>query len=120
MGRVYVVQVPRRRNPETGEWIEYDISPASAYGMLQEPLFGRQGAEFTTAPAVARVRQQLKDYCDDDSILALGDPAAIALVAAVAAQYNRGRFSILRWDRSTRQYMRLPFDTKPKGTNTYD
>lgn len=117
MGKVFVVQVPRRKDPATNEWIEYDISVASAYGMLQEPLFGRQGAEFTTAPAVARVRTALKDYCDEDSILALGDPAAIALVAAVAAQYNRGRFAILRWDRTTRQYIRLSFDTKGNKRN---
>ena len=113
MGNVFVVQVPRRRNPRTGGWEEYDISVASVYGALQEPLFGRKGAEFTTAPAVAKIRRALKDYCDDDSILALGDPGAIAITAVVAAEMNRGRFSILRWDGRARQYVRLVYNSKP-------
>jgi len=112
MGKVFVVQVPRRRNPRTGEWEEYDISVASVYGALQPPLFGRTGAEFTTAPAVAKIRSELKNYCDDDSILALGDPAAIAITAVVAADMNMGRFSILRWDGRTRQYVKIDFNAR--------
>lgn len=113
MGKVFVVQLPRRRNPRTGEYEEFDITVASAYGMLQQPLFGNKGAEFTTAPAVSKIRSELKDYCDEDSILALGDPAAIAVTACVAADMNLGRFAILRWDGRTRQYMRLDFNTRP-------
>lgn len=116
MSKVFVVQLPRRRNPRTGEWEEYDISVASVYGMLQQPLFDRKGAEFTTAPAVAKLKSELKDYCDDDSVLALGDPAAIAVTAVVAAEMNRGKFSILRWDGRTRQYVRLEFDTRPSSS----
>jgi len=113
MGKVFVVQLPRRRNPQTGEFEEYDISIASVYGTLQPPLFGRKGAEFTTVPAVHKIRSELKDYCDDDSILALGDPAAIAVTACVAADMNRGYFSMLRWDGRTRQYVKLDFSTRP-------
>lgn len=113
MGRVFVVQIPRKRDPRSGEWQEYDISVASVYGALQQPLFDRKGAEFTTAPSVAKIRSELKDYCDDDSVLALGDPAAIAVTCTIAANNNFGRFSVLRWDGRTRQYMRLSFDTKP-------
>lgn len=113
MNKVFVVQIPRKRDHRTGDWTEYDISVASVYGALQPPLFDRMGAEFTTAPAVARIRSELKNYDDEDSILALGDPAAIAVTCTIAANNNFGRFSVLRWDGRTRQYVRLIFDTKP-------
>jgi hypothetical protein len=111
MGKVFVVQLPRRRNT-SGNWEEYDISVASVYGILQPPLFGRKGVEFTTAPAVAEVKAKLAHYNDDDSILALGDPAAIAVVASIAADMNFGKFSILRWDGRSRQYVKLTFKTR--------
>lgn len=112
IGNVHVVQVPRRREPRTGRWIEYDIRTAKAFGILQQPLFDRtQGCDFITKNAINRCREALADYSDQDSILALGDPAAIALTCVIAAQNNDGRFAVLRWDGATKQYVRLEFET---------
>ena len=113
MGRVFVVQVPRRFEPRTQKMVEYDISSASAFGVIVgEPLFDRNnGMEFITKPAVHRVKKALKDYSDDDTILALGDPSAIALTCVIAAQMNRGKYSVLRWNGATRQYVQLNFET---------
>lgn len=113
MGRVFVVQIPRRRDKRTGEWVQFDISVASVYGTLESPLFGEKGAEFVTAPGVSILRSRLKDFSDDDTIMAIGDPAAIAAACAVAADMNRGRFSVLRWDGRTRQYVKLDFNIRP-------
>lgn len=113
MSQVYVVQEPKRRDVSTGRLVPaIDISPALKFGDLTTPLFPMHGLSFYTQNDVHQVRKLLKDYCDDDCILAAGDPAAIGLTIALAAEVNRGRVSILRWDKKRSEYLKLTFDLK--------
>lgn len=121
MGRVFIPQIPTRirMDHSTGKPVmkdgkpvrdPFDMSVASAFGELQEPIFPPWGVPLAPVQYMATIRKNLSDYSDDDSICAVGDPAATAVMAAVAAAVNRGRFAILRWDGRTKQYVRLNFD----------
>lgn len=114
MPKVFLPQAPNKRDPETGKFTkQLDFSVASAYGVLQAPIFDPWGIGFpATREHYHKAREVLKGYQDGDSILAAGDPAGIALCCVIAAQQNNGRFSLLRWHGASRQYVKLDFDTR--------
>jgi len=113
MAKVYVVQIPKRRDLESGRLVPVvDISPAATFGEFSSPLFPGTGVSFMTQNDVHEVRKRLKEYTDDDFILAVGDPAAIGLSMALAAEVNLGRVNVLRWDKKRRAYVNLKFDLK--------
>ncbi len=95
-GTVYVVQEPK---PGPKGFI-YDISPALHLGSLQFVFQANEQPGLAGAPALMHARSVLKDFSDVDYILwAGGDPCALAIVAAVAAEVNGGKFNFLRWER---------------------
>lgn len=107
MPRVFVVQVPARR--EAGEWVEkFDLSPAERFGELVRVLpYGNVPIE--PEPSVDRLRRAFADYdFASDHLLLLGDPVAIARAVAVLcarrafleeADGRRLPISVLKWDR---------------------
>lgn len=90
---VYVVQEVLGRN----------ILPAKAFGEI-EILLPPGQIMFSPGPSLARLRQKLKSFCQDDFLLLIGDPAAIALAAIIASDSANGKFNLLKWDREHRQY----------------
>lgn len=113
MAKVYLVQMPKRKDRVTGQLSDFcDISPARIFGDIEPALFPSFGAGYFTQNDVHEVRRRLKDYCDEDSLLLIGDPAAMALSAVLAAEVNRGQYSVLRWDNMRHEYMRLTFNTR--------
>lgn len=113
MANVYLVQQPTRYDHDAGRRVNvHDISSASVFGEITSPLFPHFGASYLTQHDVHEVRKLLKDYSDDDCILALGDPAAIGLSIALASEINRGKFNVLRWDRNRSEYIKLSFDIR--------
>jgi hypothetical protein len=104
---VYVVQAPSYRDRETGEWVpKYDLSAAEEYGRLVYllPPGNLPGRGEPLDTALARMRHRLSDYEDGDHLLALGDPVAMVAAAVVAASFNGGRVSLLKWDRLDQRY----------------
>jgi hypothetical protein len=47
---------------------------------------------------------------DEDYLLMVGDPAAIAAAGAVACMMNNGRMKLLKWDRQEMRYYVVEFD----------
>lgn len=94
---------------------KHDLTPAAAYGEL-EVLIQRNNIGIAAQPIVAQLRHDLRNYCDEDYILAVGDPVAIGLAISVAADCNRGKVSILKWDRQTRQYISLNANIRVANT----
>jgi len=45
----------------------------------------------------------------------IGDPAAMAIAAAMAAQYNGGKFRLLKWDKREMKYYPILVDLNQKG-----
>lgn len=104
---VYVVQEPMRRNFTTGQLEAFmDLTPATAYGEIKI-LLDRPNYSLTPGPLVNLLKQKLKDFCDDDFLLGVGDPTAMMIAAMVAARINHGRVKLLKWNRETSAYITL-------------
>tara|TARA_E500000178_G_scaffold278767_1_gene278342 strand:- start:97 stop:444 length:348 start_codon:yes stop_codon:yes gene_type:complete len=102
--KVYVVQEAANRN----------LLPANSYGEIKVLLPPGQVA-FSTGPTLRRLRDRLRHFRDTDYLLLMGDPAAIAMAAAVACDVNRGKFKMLKWDKQEQQYFAIAVDLYSKG-----
>jgi hypothetical protein len=51
------------------------------------------------------LREKMKDYRDDDMIIAVGDPSIIAFTACIAMRMTGGSLRLLKWDRQTSDYI---------------
>ncbi len=104
MSRVFIPQEPRARDKVSGEWKPlYDLSPAIRFGTL-EVLLPHGPILLSTEPTIACLKDRLKDYTDDDYIMCIGDPAAIAAAVLVAGKITGGKVSLLKYSREEKQY----------------
>lgn len=119
MSVVYVPHVPRKRvdNADGSKsWMDtVDLTPAAVYGSLQV-VFQSPYISILPAPMVVEAKHTLRNFCDDDYVVAVGDPVAIAITSALAAENNMGRLKLLRWDRRTRQYIEFRVDIRGRKT----
>ena len=109
MNKVYVVQRPAYYDRQKKGWVnKYDLAPAEEHGELVYML--RPGNVFRERldDAVARLEECLAGYTEDDFILAVGDPVAIAAAAAVAARNTGGYVTVLKFDRHANSYIPYP------------
>lgn len=81
----------------------FDVSPAREYGELKV-LTEHSHSMSASVPMVRMIRDKMKDFCDADYILPVGDPVIIGTVCAIAADMNAGYFQMLKWDKRTRKY----------------
>ena len=111
MPKVYVVS-------ETGK---HNIAPALDYGEIEVVLPPNQSQViFSSGPTVARIKRTMEDFSDDDYLLFIGDPTAIAILATVAASKNHGRFKCLKWDKQERRYIPIQIDLFNRGEGDDD
>jgi hypothetical protein len=109
-GKVYIIQEVMKRDPATGNMVSVmDFRKALEYGDLEVCLPNGR-VSLTPGPTVEALRHKLKDFCDDDYIVAVGDPSAIMIAGAMASEANRGKFKLLKWDRDSRQYISVAVD----------
>lgn len=100
--RVFVVCEPIR--VENGHATKaVDVSPAGKWGRIIVIL---QSTQSLIAPAqmIQTITEKLKDFCDDDYLVPLGDPVVMSVVASIAARNNGGRVRYLKWDRRNMDY----------------
>ena len=107
MSRVFVVQQPMRRTDSGGLAPTFDLTPALEYGELELLLDTGVIVGIAMAPIVRVFKEKLADFSDDDYIVPTGDPSAMGVAIAIAAQHNAGRVALLRWDRKQRKYVVL-------------
>lgn len=111
---VFVPHLAMRRMPDNSLEPVHDLTPCQRFGEMQVvfklPLAPRGGGADAMAQHLIHAREMLRGFNDRDSIVATGDPAAIALVVMVAEKLNRGRVALLRWDRWSKAYQRLQLD----------
>jgi hypothetical protein len=91
-----------------------DVSPAAEYGDI-EVLIEANNTGIAIQPLISLLRSRLKDFCDEDYILPVGDSVAIGVVTAIAADFNLGRVKMLRWDRQSRKYIPMRFNSRGKS-----
>lgn len=117
-GKVYITQEPTRRNRNTGALeATIDFTPASRYGELQEPMLPPGNVMLSPAPMIAKLRHDLRNFDDDDYLIPVGDPTAMAAAPSICAHFNNGRYTILKWDRATRSYIAVKIDITGRATN---
>lgn len=99
--RVYMVQEPMRKSRSTGSPVPlFDIQPAKAFGEIVTCLdWSDTKGEFDIDNIIHKLRDALCEYCDDDFILAVGNPVALALAATIAAEVNHGYVQFLMWQK---------------------
>ena len=102
---VYVVQ----------EMSNHDIASAMLFGDIQVLLPFNMQIAFSTAPAIRLLKRKLRSFSDKDFLLLTGDPVAIGLACSIAAAYNSGRYTALKWDRREKLYIPVRLDITEKG-----
>lgn len=105
MSKVYVTQIPVRRDPSTGASAPaMNITPASAFGSIIVMMPPR-AAFIDTAELITQLRAHLDSYSlpDKDCLLPIGDPVIMAAACAILGE--RGGFNVLKWDKNMGRYL---------------
>lgn len=115
ISRVYAVQEPMKWDNEKQEQVRImDITKASEYGTI-EVLLSNASVAFAPGPMLNTLMKKLKDFGDDDYLIAIGDPSAIAAAVMIASNNNRGKINLLKWDKKAREYLKIHLDINRKG-----
>lgn len=102
---VYITQEMRGR----------DLSDALRFGDVVTILPAKEQVSLSPAPTLNRIKRKLAKFGDEDYLILSGDPVCIALAANVAADNNRGRYKVLKWDRLDQKYYPIQVDLYRKG-----
>lgn len=105
--RVFIVHETLRRNPGTRamEPVQ-DFSSAQEYGELVH-VFG-QAVPQDYEQALPIIQDALAGYTQDDYLIFVGDPALIAMAAAMAVRATGGPVRWLTWDKRIKRYSPNP------------
>ena len=103
--KVYLVQ----ENPYIS------VLSAEEYGQIETLFESGSQIMFSPQPAIRKLKRKLKDFNDNDHLLMMGDPAAMGIACCVAAEMNRGKFKILKWDKMQKRYYSVQVNLNEKG-----
>lgn len=98
--RVFVTQGTSRLN----------LAKAHKHGELVELLPEGTHVSLNTQPALRQLKLKLHSFGDSDFILPLGDPAVIVMAGIIAAEANRGKIRLLKWDQKLKDYYSVQID----------
>jgi hypothetical protein len=105
MSKVYAPQVPSRYDSATRLWVpSVNLDPAKQFGELIVML-PPNANRLHISPLIVAMREQMKDYCEDDYVIAVGDPSLIAVASCIATRKAGGLLRILKWDRQSSTYL---------------
>ena len=88
---------------------------AEKFGDLKICLPDNRQMILSSGPLTFKLKQELKDFNDNDYLLLIGDPAIIAVAGAIASENNNGRFKVLKWDRNEMKYYDIEIDLRGKS-----
>jgi len=92
-----------------------NVLGAADYGDIVVLFESGQQIMFSPQPAIRKLKRKLKDFDDGDYLLMMGDPAAMGIACCIAAEMNRGRFNILKWDKKQQRYYPVSINLNEKG-----
>ena len=92
-----------------------NVLGAAEYGDIVVLFESGQQIMFSPQPAIRKLKRKLKDFDDGDYLLMMGDPAAMGIACCIAAEMNRGRFNILKWDKKQQRYYPVAINLNEKG-----
>lgn len=95
---VYVVQKQMKLDEHSGELVPRfeSINKAAKFGDI-EYLLSPSAHPFNPSAVVGDLHERLKNFCDDDQLLLIGNPALIGMATCIAAHYNKGAVKLLQW-----------------------
>ena len=109
---VYVIQeIPGTKtgNPKI------NIIGASQYGKFKFLLPELSQIIFSPGPLIYKLRQGLKNFCEEDYLLLTGDPAIIGVACSIVSDITNGKFNLLKWDKQERKYYPIEINLHEKG-----
>ena len=89
-----------------------NIRSAEKFGDLKIVLPDNRQIVLSSGPLTFKLKQELKDFNDNDYLLLIGDPAIIAAAGAIVSENNNGRFKVLKWDRDEKMYYDIEIDLR--------
>ena len=92
-----------------------NVLGAADYGDIVVLFESGRQIMFSPQPAIRKLKRKLKDFNDNDHLLMMGDPAAMGIACCVAAEMNRGKFKILKWDKMQKRYYSVQVNLNEKG-----
>ena len=92
-----------------------NIRSAEKFGDLKVCLPDNRQMILSSGPLSFKLKQELKDFNDNDYLLLMGDPAIIAVAGAIASENNNGRFKVLKWDRNEMKYYDIEIDLRGRN-----
>ena len=92
-----------------------NVLSAADYGDIVVLFESGQQIMFSPQPAIRKLKRKLKDFNDNDFLLMMGDPAAMGIACCIAAEMNRGKFNILKWDKKQQRYYPVSVNLNEKG-----
>jgi hypothetical protein len=107
MARVFVAQEPMRKGASGRTQPAIDLTPARQFGELIYCLDWSDSKYDDPDMMLLKVLQTLDSIREDDYVLMVGSPTAMALVAGVAF-CNCDSIRLLQWDKDASRYKVVP------------
>lgn len=106
VSKVFLPQVVKRFDHSSGAMMPaFDFSAAAQFGQLTPILEEADDAMFL-ARITPKIRAALEGFTENDYLLAVGDPAVIAVCAGLILRRFK-RLNMLKWDRKLKVYISL-------------
>lgn len=109
MSNVYVVQRQMRFDHDKGVLVPRfpTIAQAEKWGPIIYAL-EPNAHPYDPEAAIGTLHSSLKDFCEDDYLVLVGNPILLGLATAICAHYNSGKVRFLQWSARTGDYVLIP------------
>ena len=92
-----------------------NIIGAAEYGKFKFLLPELSQIIFSPGPLIYKLRQELKNFSEQDYLLLTGDPAIIGVACSIVSDMTNGKYKLLKWDRQERKYYPIEINLYEKG-----
>lgn len=114
MPRVFIPQIPSRFDRGINSWVPtVSVDAAKEFGEIVVML-PPEASRLDANSIVTLLKTAMTNFGEDDYILALGNPMAIAIVAALADRAS-SPLRLLQWDKQTRRYQLIEATIDDEG-----
>lgn len=104
--KVYLPHIVERYDMDKKAMVSaFDFSAAAQFGQLT-PILDKDDDVIFLARITSKIRKVLENFTEHDYLLAVGDPAVIAVCAGIILRRHK-TLKLLKWDRKLRIYTNL-------------
>ena len=97
----------------------HDLAPASKFGDPVILLKSSRDQTYAPQPVLRELKSLLSGFRDQDYLLLVGDPVAMALAVNAAAMANSGRVRLLKWSQKHSDYFPVSIDLYDRPETIY-